>query len=164
MEMRLVIEGAAPAPKVDPVLFREVARAYRCFEALLSGRAATLEEVAALEEIDRSYVSRLLPLAFLSPNIVEAIVRGNQPASLTAKQLIRAINLPMEWQASVQHQLREQAPVRGTVSRTPRHGGASLCPTRYLGSTGPVQATRNVAKQPNSSARYRCYNGSARFA
>ena len=87
---------------MDPVLFREVARAYRCFEALLSGRAATLEEVAALEEIDRSYVSRLLPLAFLSPNIVEAIVRGNQPASLTAKQLIRAINLPMEWQAQRQ--------------------------------------------------------------
>jgi len=103
VEMRLVIEGSgATAGKVDPVLFKEVARAHRWFEALLSGRAASLEGAATLEGIDRSYISRLLPLAFLSPNIVEAIVRGNQPANLTAKKLIHAINFPMEWQAQKQ--------------------------------------------------------------
>jgi site-specific DNA recombinase len=85
IEMRLVIEGAAPAPKVDPGPrpIPEVARAYRCFEALLSDRAASLQEVAALEGVDRSYVSRLLPLEFLSSNIVEAIVRGHGWAILT---------------------------------------------------------------------------------
>jgi site-specific DNA recombinase len=103
VEMRLVIEGSvAAAGKVDPVLFKEVARAHRCFEALLTGRAASLEGTATLEGIDRSYVSKLLPLAFLSPNIVESIVRGNQPADLTTKNLIRATHLPMEWQAQRQ--------------------------------------------------------------
>jgi site-specific DNA recombinase len=68
VEMRLVIEyDAVRKAKVDPVLLKEVARAHRCFEALLSGRAASVGAVAALEGIDKSYVSRLLPLAFLSP-------------------------------------------------------------------------------------------------
>jgi hypothetical protein len=68
VEMRLVIEYyAVRKAKVDPVLLKEVARAHRCFEALLSGRAASVGAVAALEGIDKSYVSRLLPLAFLSP-------------------------------------------------------------------------------------------------
>ena len=68
VEMRLVIEyDAVRNAKVDPVLLKEVARAHRCFEALLSGRAASVGAVAALEGIDKSYVSRLLPLAFLSP-------------------------------------------------------------------------------------------------
>jgi hypothetical protein len=103
VEMRLVIEGSGEVPgKIDPVLFKEVARAHRCFEALLAGRAASLEGIATLEGIDRSYVSRLMPLAFLSPHIVDAIVHGKQPADLTAKKLIQAINLPMEWQAQRQ--------------------------------------------------------------
>ncbi len=103
VEMRLVIEGsAAPAEKVDPVLFKEVARAHRCFEALLTGRAASVEEVAVLEEIDPRYVSNLLPLAFLSPEIIETIVKGTQPADLTAKKLIRRVDLPLEWQAQKQ--------------------------------------------------------------
>ena len=79
-----------------------IARARRCFEVLLSGRAASVEAVAALEGIDRSYVSRLLPLAFLSPDIVQAIVRGSQPAHMTAKALIQRIDLPLDWLAQRQ--------------------------------------------------------------
>jgi hypothetical protein len=35
--------------------------------------------VAAIEGVDARYLSNLLPLAFLSPDIVAAIVRGTQP-------------------------------------------------------------------------------------
>jgi hypothetical protein len=87
---------------VDRVLLKEIARAHRCFEALLSGRAASVEAAAALEGIDKSYVSRLLPLAFLSPDIVQAIVRGSQPAHMTAKALIQRIDLPLDWLAQRQ--------------------------------------------------------------
>ncbi|MGB8608983.1 MAG: hypothetical protein WCE28_28595, partial [Bradyrhizobium sp.] len=90
VEMRLVLESGAPKEaKVDRVLLKEVSRARRCFEALLAGRAASVEGVAAIEGVDACYLSNLLPLAFLSPDIVAAIVRGTQPADLTAKKLIR---------------------------------------------------------------------------
>ena len=101
--MRLVLESStAQEAKVDQVLLKEVARDHRCFEALLSGRAASVEGVAAIEDVDARYVSNLLPLAFLSPDIVEAIVHGTQPADLTAKKLIRRLDLPLEWLAQKQ--------------------------------------------------------------
>jgi len=43
-------------------------------------------------------VSRVLPLAFLRPNIVEAIFEGRQPVELTAARLKR-IRLPHDWAA-----------------------------------------------------------------
>lgn len=84
---------------VDPVLLREVARAHRCFHALLTGQVAAMSELSALEGVDERYVRRILPLAFLSPAIVEAIAKGTHPVELTAKRLIRRIELPLEWES-----------------------------------------------------------------
>jgi hypothetical protein len=44
---------------------------------------------ATLEEIGDRYVSSVLPLAFLAPDIVEAIAAGRQPSDLTAHRLIK---------------------------------------------------------------------------
>jgi hypothetical protein len=52
--------------------------------------------------IDDRYVGRILPLAFLAPEIVQAIFAGKHPLDLTAKKLIRAIDLPLDWQAQKQ--------------------------------------------------------------
>ncbi|MBE0532630.1 MAG: hypothetical protein IH626_17540 [Rhodospirillales bacterium] len=43
------------------------------------------------------YVGRLLPLAFLAPDIVESILAGNQPVDLTAEVLLRRTDLPLAW-------------------------------------------------------------------
>jgi hypothetical protein len=103
VEMRLVSDSHnASALKADPILLKEVARAHRCFDALLNRRASSIAAPAAREGIHDRYVSSLLPLAFLAPEIVEAIVRGTQPKGLTAKKLIRRIHLPLEWQAQKQ--------------------------------------------------------------
>jgi site-specific DNA recombinase len=40
-----------------------------------------------------------MPLAFLAPDIVEAIIAGKQPAHLTNYMLIRQIDMPLEWEA-----------------------------------------------------------------
>jgi site-specific DNA recombinase len=103
VEMRLISDShdASPA-KADPILLKEVARAHRCFDALLNRRASSIAVLAAREGIHDRYVSSLLPLAFLSPEIVEAIVRGTQPKDLTAKKLIGRIHLPLEWQSQKQ--------------------------------------------------------------
>src|SRR6202049_2519394 len=94
--MRLVIEGRSASPTtLDPVLLKEIRRAHRCFEALVSGQVGSVAELATLEEISDRYVSSLLPLAFLAPDIVDAIVAGRQPPDLTAHRLIRAVDLPI---------------------------------------------------------------------
>ena len=103
VEMRLVIEGRSASPTTpDPVLLKEIRRAHRCFEALVSGQVGSVAELATLEEISDRYVSSLLPLAFLAPDIVEAIAAGRQPSDLTAHRLIRAVDLPIAWSAQKQ--------------------------------------------------------------
>jgi site-specific DNA recombinase len=103
VEMRLVIEGRSASPtSPDPVLLKEIRRAHRCFEALVSGQVGSVAELATLEEISDRYVSSVLPLAFLAPEIVEAIAAGRQPPDLTAHRLIRAVDLPIAWSAQKQ--------------------------------------------------------------
>lgn len=47
---------------------------------------------------DRANVGKTLPLAFLAPSIVEAILEGRQPAELSASRLKRGTNWPPSWQ------------------------------------------------------------------
>ncbi|WP_246337306.1 hypothetical protein [Azospirillum oleiclasticum] len=49
------------------------------------------------EGVSDRYVGHLLPLAFLAPDIVEAIVAGRQPPGLTAESLIKRTDLPLDW-------------------------------------------------------------------
>lgn len=95
--MRLVIEGErTPTTKADPTLLKEIKRAHRWFDALLTGRAS-IAELAEREGVDDRYVSTVLPLAFLSPDIIEAIIVGTQPADLNATTLVRRIELALDW-------------------------------------------------------------------
>jgi site-specific DNA recombinase len=99
VEMRLVIESDRPAAsKADPTLLKEIVRAHRCFDALLAGKAS-IAELAAREGVDDRYVSSVLPLAFLAPEIVDTIINGTQPADLTATKLVRRIDLALDWNA-----------------------------------------------------------------
>jgi len=44
------------------------------------------------------YISRLLRLPLLAPDIITAIVNGKNPPQLTAKKLMRlALELPVDW-------------------------------------------------------------------
>jgi len=96
VEMKLVIAGV-DAARVDPVLIKAVARARTWFDELQSGAVKSIRDIANREDISDRYVSHLLPLAFLAPDIVEAIVAGQQPADLTTDALIKRINLPADW-------------------------------------------------------------------
>ncbi|MBV9152690.1 MAG: recombinase family protein, partial [Alphaproteobacteria bacterium] len=106
VEMKLVIAGDADRPaRPDPALIKAVARAHLWFEDLVTGRAASLQPVADREGLTEGYVRRLLPLAFLAPSIVEAILEGEQPVDVTLARLTGGIELPLEW-AEQQRSLR----------------------------------------------------------
>ncbi len=75
----------------DITLIKAVARAFRWLRMLESGRFATITELAAAENINASYVSRILRLALLAPEIVEAILDGRQPDGMTLPGLMQPL-------------------------------------------------------------------------
>jgi hypothetical protein len=54
----------------------------------VTGRVASMAEIGKHEGLPKNYVSWLIRLAFLAPEIVEAIIQGNHPPDLTAQKLI----------------------------------------------------------------------------
>jgi hypothetical protein len=81
--------------RVDVTLVKALARAFRWRRLLETGRYGTIAELAAAEKINESYVSRVLRLTLLAPEIVEAILDGRQPAEMMLPALMTGF--PVEW-------------------------------------------------------------------
>ena len=83
--------SAAPIPRarVDSALLKALARGFRWRKLLETGDFATIEEIAGAENINPSYVSRVLRMTLLAPEIVEAILSGRQPEGLTMARAMR---------------------------------------------------------------------------
>ena len=98
IEQKLIIGGGvmAPVPR-DETLVKALARAYSWFEDIRMRRVNDLSELAIREQLPRSYVQAHLPLAFLAPSIIGAILEGRQPADLSLKQLMYRTDLAVRW-------------------------------------------------------------------
>ncbi len=79
----------------NPELVRLIARARSWWKRLGEGQI-TITELAREQEMTSSYISRVVRLNFLAPAMVEAILSGRQPASVSAQSL-RLLDLPIEW-------------------------------------------------------------------
>jgi hypothetical protein len=95
-EMRLP-DGVRPDRKADNTLVKALARAFRWKRMLESGEFATIAELAAREGIAVSYLTRVLRLTLLAPDIVEAILDGKQGPEVTLARLLEPLSL--EWVA-----------------------------------------------------------------
>lgn len=60
-----------------------------------SGEASSMRDIADKERLGDNYVSRLLKLTFLAPDIVEAILNGKQPKNLDLIDMLTF--MPLEW-------------------------------------------------------------------
>ena len=80
---------------IDNTMIKVIARGFRWQRLLYDGTYATIEDLAAAEKINPSYVSRILRLAYLSPVIVQAILDGKHPAWLTMRHLLEPF--PTDW-------------------------------------------------------------------
>jgi hypothetical protein len=98
IEMRLVVEDGSEPANVDTGLVRLLIRAHAIRIRLVEEPSLTLKEIAAEEGISSSYVTRLLRLAFLAPDIVTAILNGKHPPQLTANRLMDDTR-PLDWTA-----------------------------------------------------------------
>ncbi len=97
-EMRLVIPpGHAQAlwPRPNSTLIKALTRAHRWKHKLFSGEAPSIRAISNAAGLTERYVGRLLRLAFLAPDIVEAVLDGHQSAELELGRLIKGI--PLAW-------------------------------------------------------------------
>jgi site-specific DNA recombinase len=97
-EMRMLVENADDQRLADPGLLRIIARAHDIQARLMQSTDLTLHANASQERVTPGYISRLLRLPLLAPDILTAIVSGKNPPQLTAKKLMRlALELPVDW-------------------------------------------------------------------
>ena len=87
---------AGSGNRVDDTLVKALARAFRWRRLLETGFHGTVDEIARAERINDSYVSRILRLTLLAPDIVEAILDGRQPPELTLARLMKPF--PAAWE------------------------------------------------------------------
>ena len=80
----------------DETLIRALARAHRWIRVLEAGKCRSITEIAKAEKIDRSFVSWLLRLTLLAPDIQEAILEGRQAKGMQLEELTRA--MPGAWE------------------------------------------------------------------
>ena len=93
----------SPRTRIDSTMIKAIARGFRWRKLLETGVYGTIEEIAAAEKINSSYVSRLLRMTLLAPDIVEAILDGRQPAEMTLAGLMAPF--PVSW--SMQNSTRD---------------------------------------------------------
>jgi hypothetical protein len=91
--------GTAPwapsQPRIDNTLLRAVVQAFHWKQQLDTGQFATISELADAEKLDRSFVSHTLRLTLLAPDLVEAIIQGNQPRTIELQPFMRGLSA--EW-------------------------------------------------------------------
>ena len=88
-------EGQPDPATVNNAVVKALARAFRWKRMLETEEFATLAELAAREAIAPSYLTRLLQLTLLAPDIVEAILDGREGAEVTLAGL--RVPIPVEW-------------------------------------------------------------------
>ena len=98
MAVRLIAKGPG-SREPDQKLVALVLRARSWFARLKSGKADSIEALAQAEGVTGSFVSRLLNVAFLAPDIVQRIAAGDHPPQLSAERLMRMGALPIDWAA-----------------------------------------------------------------
>lgn len=94
-EMVLPAGASAQPTRVDSAMIKALARAFRWKRMLDSGEFTTVTEIAAHEKVSFTYVSRVLRLSLLAPDIIDAIVTGHQPPEMALAKLLKEI--PAEW-------------------------------------------------------------------
>lgn len=88
-------DWAPSRARIDNTIVKALARAHRWKQLLEIGRFESIADLAKAEKINDSYVSRILRLTLLSPDITEAILNGRHPEAFQLADLLTPF--PNEW-------------------------------------------------------------------
>lgn len=81
----------------DPAVAGLLARAHQWRKAWFDDPDATLASIVRADNCDQSTVSKTIRLAFLAPDIIEALLDGTAPIEINAETLKRLSRLPASW-------------------------------------------------------------------
>lgn len=95
--MRLVLppDSHGANPHEVPSLIRAISRAHDWVDRILRGQAVNQRSIAKQTGLDERYISRIIPLAFLAPDLTEAILEGKHAAHLSLDACLG--NTPNDW-------------------------------------------------------------------
>jgi hypothetical protein len=82
-----------PRARIDSTLVKAIARAFRWQKLLETGVYASIEEIAKAEDINPSYVSRILRLTLLAPTIVQTILDGRHSSDVTLSCVMKPFSV-----------------------------------------------------------------------
>jgi hypothetical protein len=101
----VALDGTAIVPALKPqpdgTLVKALARAWRWQRMLDDGGYGSVIDISEAEGISKGYVSRILRLALLAPDMVEKILEGRQQDALLLERLRR--EWPADWAAQRSH-------------------------------------------------------------
>lgn len=86
--------GPAEARAQDAHVSRAIARAWDWRRKLESGRVSTIADIAAAENLSDRFVSRMMRLAYLAPDVLEKLVIHRIPPALSLNDLMAVADLP----------------------------------------------------------------------
>ena len=98
----ILLEGAEEYQEVEnpknynEKLVKAFANAYKWQKMLKNKEVNSLSEIATMEKVDDSYVRKIFKLSYVAPDIVEAILKGNQSANLNLKDFTQK-TIPDLW-------------------------------------------------------------------
>ena len=98
IETKLIIAESAPQDvhgRTRHAVQSALAKASEWNQLLISGEASSMAALAKREGVTQRYISHLLKLAYLAPDIMAAIVKGQMPHDLTLTRLKK--HLPLDW-------------------------------------------------------------------
>jgi hypothetical protein len=78
----------------DPHVLRALGRAWAWRRRLETGEAATIHDIAMAEKFTDRFVSRMIRLAYLSPDVLERLVISRDPPSVSINEIVNATHLP----------------------------------------------------------------------
>lgn len=79
--------GQHASRRIDPALTKLIVQAHRWWAEIRQGEI-NITRLCKREQVSDAWVSRVLRLAFLSPKVTDAILRGEQPAQLNSAGLL----------------------------------------------------------------------------
>lgn len=83
----------------DAHVLRAIARAWSWRRQLESGAASTIRDIAAAEKVSDRFISRMMRLAYLAPDVLEKLLIHRIPPALPLNDLIAVAELPWAEQA-----------------------------------------------------------------
>jgi hypothetical protein len=97
-ETRIILQsGQTQQRTIDQSLVTMIARGYTWRHQIATSEVHSMRDIAKREKLTDSYVSRIVTLGFLPPDIITAILDGTVPAELTANRLKALHDLPLDW-------------------------------------------------------------------